>query len=483
MENHELKIIPDLSESFSLSSDNLTYTFKLRKNVHFHNGREMKASDVVYSLKRLMSPTSKRADLMFPFVKGSETYYKSNKADEVTHDDPNLGIRAVDDYTVEIELGAPFAPFLHHLSTISCAVVPKEAAESKTSIFSRSPVGTGPFKLMEWASNQHLLFERNNDYFAGKPKLERLRFMIFKDRVLQLQNFMAGELDASVIPNGHVKTSEAAVGPENVLESDAMRTNYVGIGCPNGKFANKPDLTPFGTNKLLRQAMSYALDRDYLCTKLAEGRSIPAYGVLPPGMQGFNKNRKPMVKDLDKARALMTQAGYPGGKGLPPISMLYRNDEDTKNVCQAIQHDFKEIGIRVELNPLEWSRFLENVENEPQAMFYLGWVADYPDPDNFLFVLFNSKQWGSAGNHTWYSNKEVDALTQQARQVADMSERAKIYARAEDIILDEAPWICTVHLVNKVLLRKEIKGIRERVTPLDTGTEFPQVDFKDVEIE
>ncbi len=483
-DNSKLEFRPDLAEALpTITNNNTLYTFKIRKNVHFHNGRELKASDFVYSFKRLLSPMSKRADLLMPFVKGSNAYYAANKVGDTMHDDPNLGIRATDDYTLVIELNEPFGPFMHHLSTSSCAVVPREAVEDKTHIFSRWPIGTGPFKIVEWASNQHLLFKRNDDYFGGKVKLEGLRFLIYKDRMLHLENFMAGELDAAIIPNGHVRSAEADVGSENVLQSDAMRTNYVGIGNPNGKFVNKPDLKPLGTNKLVRQAMSFALDRDYICTKIMEGRSIPAFGILPPGMDGFNKSRPQMKKDLVKARELMVQAGYPNGKGLPAISMLYRNDEDTKNICQAIQHDFEQIGIRVELQPQEWSRFLESVENEPQSMFYLGWVADYPDPDNFLYVLFNSKQWGSPGNHTWYSNKEVDELTEKARKLVDMTERAKLYSRVEDIIIDESPWICTVHLVNKVLLRKEIKGIRGHVTPLDTGTEFPQVEFKDVEIE
>ncbi len=229
--------------------------------------------------------------------------------------------------------------------------------------------------------------------------------------------------------------------------------------------------------------MNYALDREYLCKFVLEERGTPAKGVLPPGMPGFKEGRPGWKKDLAKARELLKQAGYPDGKGLPAMSMLLRNDEDTKNIAQAMVQDFDKVGIRIELQTLEWNRFLESVEKEPQPIFYLGWVADYPDPDNFLYVLFNSKQFGSPGNQTWYSNPEVDALTEKARKITDIAERAKLYERAEDIILDEAPWICTYHAVNKVLLRKEVKGIRENITPLDTGTEFPQIDFKDVDVE
>ena len=483
-EHRVLKPVPDLAESVEITNENRLYTFKLRKGVRFHNGREVKAADFVYSLKRLMSAMSKRADLMNPFVKGSKAYCEF-KSDDVVHDDSNLGIRAVDDYTLQIELDEPFAPFLQHLCTVSCAVVPREAAENKDVPLSRAPVGTGPFKLAEkdWVANQYLRLRRFDGYFAGKPKMEGVRFFIYKDKTLQIKRFMAGQLDACEIPNGQVKKSTEEAGEENVFTWPSARTNYIGIGMPNGPFKDKKDLSPFGTNKLLRQAMNYALDREYLCKTILEERGTPAIGVLPPGMPACKESRPGWKKDLVKARELMAQAGYPEGKGLAPITMLIRNDVDTKNIGQAMVNDFEKIGIRISLEAVDWNRFLEMVDKEPVPMFLLGWVADYPDPDNFLYVLFNAKQFNSAGNYMCYSNPEVDKLTEDARKLTDMSERAKLYERAEDIILDEAPWICTYHLISKVLLRKEVKGIRENATSLDTGTEYPQVEFMNVEVE
>src|SRR5262249_10536727 len=155
----------------------------------------------------------------------------------------------------------------------------------------------------------------------------------------------------------------------------------------------------------------------------------------------------------------------------------HRSDENTRKSAQVIAEDLGKIGITVELSAQEWNSFRSRVESTPQQAFMLGWVADYPDPDNFLYVLFNSKQWGLKGNDTWYSNAEVDALTEKARLLPEMKDRVPLYQRAEDIILDECPWVCTYHVVNEVLLSKKVKGIRENTTPLDTGTEFPQVDF------
>ena len=477
------KLIPtdDLAESHTVSPDGKLYTFKLRKGVLFHNGREMKASDAVYSLKRLLSPLSKRAELLEPFVKGAPEYVKAN-GDQVTHDDPNLGIRALDDYTLQIELEHPFGPFEQHLCTVSCAVIPKEAAEDPVNHLSRVPVGTGPFKLAknDWYANRQLILRRFDQYFGGKPKMEAIKFLIYKEHNLHLKLFMAGQLDAATIPQGHVKEAEADVGPENVLKHPNVRTNYIGFGMPSGKWKDKADLRPYGTNKLLRQAVSYAIDRENLCKKVLEGRAVPAIGVLPPGMPGCNESRPPMKKDVAKARELLRQAGYPDGQGLPPVTLLVRNDPDTKVISQAIQQDLKEVGFPIQLQAREWNRFLEETENEPAPMFLLGWVADYPDPDNFLYVLFNTKQFGSPGNTTFYSNPEVDRLTEEARRITDFGERTKLYQKAEDIILDEMPWVCTYHPLNEVLIRKEVKGIRENKTMLDTGTEYPMVEFRDV---
>ncbi|HLX63927.1 MAG TPA: ABC transporter substrate-binding protein [Planctomycetota bacterium] len=480
-EKGELKPGDDLAESHTITPDGKLYTFKLRKGVLFHNGREMKAADVVYSLKRLLSPLSKRADLLEPFVKGAPEYVKAN-GDRLMHDDPNLGIRALDDYTVQIELANPFGPFEQHLCTVSCAVVPKEAAEDPVNHLSRVPVGTGPFKLAkeDWYANRQLVLRRFDQYFGGKPKMEAIKFLIYKEHNLHLKLFMAGQLDAATIPQGHVKEAEADVGPENWIKYQNVRTNYIGFGMPSGKWKNKADLSPYGTNKLLRQAMSFAIDRENLCKNVLEGRAVPAIGVLPPGLPGCKESRPPMKKDLAKASELMKQAGYPNGEGLPPVTMLCRNDPDTKVISQAIQQDLKSAGFPVQLQFREWNRFLEETENEPAPMFLLGWVADYPDPDNFLYVLFNSKQWGSEGNTTFYSNPEVDRLTEEARHVTDFGERTKLYEKAEDIILDEMPWVCTYHPLNEVLIRKEVKGIRENKTMLDTGTEFPMVEFRDV---
>jgi len=474
---NELEPVPDLAESFSLSPDGKKYTFRLRKGVQFHNGREVKAQDAAYSLTRLLTIESKRPDWIKPFVVGSEERYASQTADSP------LGIRALDDYTLEIELGTPFTPFIQHLCTVNCAVVPQEAVEDKSKPFARNPIGTGAFKLVEWRNNEVLHFVRNDSYFKGKAKLDKIDFYILRDPNTRLEKFFGGELDASDIPYGRMKEALERAGEANVLTFNTFRTNYIGIGMPNGAFKDKTDVKPIGANKAVRQAMNYAIDREYLVNTVLEGRGTPACGVLPPGFPGFKDGRLGWPKNIDKAKELMKEAGHPNGEGLSPVTLLHRNDENTKKIAQAIEHDLSVIGVKLELQARDWNTFLEMTELEPRPLFLLGWVADYPDPDNFLYVLFHSAQAGSSGNHTWYSNPKVDELVAKARNLPEMKDRAPLYQQAESLILEDAPWICTYHVKNVVLLNEKVKGIRDHVTPLDTGTEFPQIDFVNVDIE
>lgn len=465
-----LKVVGDLAERFAVSPDGKTYTFELRGGVRFHNGREVKAKDAVYSLSRLLAQESKRPEWLKPMVEGSEERYRDPKTQV------RLGIEATGEYTLEIRLTAPFAPFIQHLCTSNCAIVPREAVERTEPSFARQPVGTGPFRMARWEAGQAVVLKRNEGYFRGAPKLSEVRFQVVRDPNTRLERFLADELDACDIPYGRMEEAVKRAGADQVLAYNTYRTNYLGFGFPNGEFKNEADLRPFGTNKLLRQALNLALDREHLCDRILEGRGIPAKSVLPPGMPGYVE-RSWLPKDLAKAKELLRQAGYPDGRGLAPLTLLHRNDPNTRRVMEAIAHDFEQLGVRIELQARDWSSFLEMVEVRPRPCFALGWVADYPDPDNFLHVLFHSSMFGQMGNHCWYSNPRVDELTARARAMVEMKDRAPLYQAAEDLILDECPWICTYHVRNVVLLSRKVKGLRERVTPLDTGTEFPQVEF------
>lgn len=472
----ELKIEADLAEALpEITDGGKVYTFKLRKGVKFHNGREMKAEDAVYSLTRLLEPNSERADWIKPFVKGSEARYKNGNANIP------IGITAIDDYTLKIELEKPFAPFIQHLCTVNCAVVPKEAADDKSKPLARNPVGTGPFKVVQWLDNNQILLARHDSYHHGKPKLAGIRYSILKETTVRMEKFFQGELDCSDIAIGKLKEARER-GKDAILQTMTFRTNYLGYGFPNGKFKDDPELQTYGKNKLLRQALNYAIDRDYLCNVVLEGKGVPAKSILPPGFPAY-KERPAYKKDLAKAKELLAQAGFPDGKNLPPLNVYCMNETDVKTIAQAIVADISATGINAQIVTRERNQFYKMVGDKPHQSFLLGWVADYLDPHNFLYVLFNTTTAGHAGNHTWYSSPEVDKLVEEARDLVKMEDRAPLYQKAEDIIMDEAPWIVTYHAVNIVLLNPKVKGIREKITSFDTGVEFSNVDFSFVDID
>jgi peptide/nickel transport system substrate-binding protein/oligopeptide transport system substrate-binding protein len=194
-----------------------------------------------------------------------------------------------------------------------------------------------------------------------------------------------------------------------------------------------------------------------------------------PGLKGWSY-------DPAKAKALLAEASYPEGAGLPVFALLYRNDPDIKKIVLAIHSDLEAVGIHAEMQALDWGAFLDKVGKDPPDLFYLGWIADYNDPDNFLYYLFDTRQFGSAGNETRYANVEVDRLLELARATMDQAARVRLYQQAERIIVGDCPWVIIENRVNYILLQPNVRGVKEQLTALDVGTGLSQVDFGFVDL-
>ena len=465
---------PDLAEAVpAWNAADKSYTFKLRRGVRFHNGREVQAADVKYSWERLLDPNvSERLQILEPVVGAREKIDRKSAA--------ATGIEVLDDYTVRVRLTGPSPTFLFEIGMVNAAIVPREAveaAEQAGGSFSRQPVGTGPFKLVEWKENSRLVLERNDEYFKGKPRLERVVYEVIPDPQTRLDHFTRGGFEVCEIPFGRLKgLSEAH--PEWISRNPTFRTNYLGIAMhrpgPDGK--NAPT-APLGTSHKLRQALNHALNRQYICDTILEKRGRPAYSILPPGMLAHDPELHAWSYDPAQARALLAEAGYPGGQGLPVFTLLYRNDADQKKIILAVHSDLAAVGIKAELQALDWGTFLDRVGNDPPDLFYLGWVADYNDPDNFLYYLFHTRNWGRPGNETRYSRPEVDTLLEKARASMDAAERVRLYRQAERIIVDDCSWVIIENRVNVILLQPYVRGVKEQLTSLDVGSGLNQVDF------
>lgn len=475
----DMRPAPDLAEAVpEWDPAANSYTFKLRQGVKFHNGREVKAGDVKYSWERLLDPEiSERLQILEPIV---------GARDKIEHQAAEArGIEVLDDYTVRITLTGPSPTFLCEIGMVNASIVPREAveaAERSGSSFGRRPVGTGPFTLVKWRENSWLELARHDDYFKGKPKLDRIVLEIIPDPQTRLDHFTRGGFEVCDIPFGRLKNLRED-HPEWIAQNPTFRTNYLGIAIqrPDANGKNAPT-QPLGSNPRLRQAINHAINRQYITDVILEGRGRPTYSILPPGMMGYDPGLKAWSYDPAKAKALLVEAGYPAGAGLPVFALLYRNDPDIKKIILAIHSDLEAVGIHAELQALDWGAFLDKVGKDPPDLFYLGWVADYNDPDNFLYYLFDTRQFGSAGNETRYANAKVDELLEQARATLDQAQRLRLYQQAERIIVGDCPWVILENRINYILLRPNVRGVKEQLTALDVGTGLSQVDFGFVDI-
>ena len=477
--DRDLQPVPDLAESWTWSDVDRSYTFKLRRGVRFHNGRELKAADVKYSWERLLDPALSRYMQILELVEGAQD--KINSTGRVA-DTP--GLQALDDYTFKVRLIQPSPTFLFLVGMLNAAVIPREAveeAERAGSTFGRRPIGTGPFRFVAWHENTRLVLERNPDYFRGLVKLDGVVFKIVPSPRMRLEKFFRGEFDVSDIPYLELPRLESE-HPDLLVRKPYLRTSYLAMTMnrpgPDGKSL---PTQPLGANLKLRQAINCAINRAHVSGTILAGRSRPAWSILPPGMPGHDPELRAWHYDLERARRLLAEAGYPQGVGLRALTFLYKADPDVKKIVLAIHHDLTELGLNVELQGLDWAAYLDRIDKNPPDLFLLSWVADFNDPDNFLYFLFHTRQWGD-NNHVRYSRREVDQLLDRGRATLDQAERIGLYRQAERLILDDCPWAILENRTNVLLLQPWVKGVRERLTAMDSGPGLNYVDFAEIEV-
>ncbi|MCX7829078.1 MAG: ABC transporter substrate-binding protein [Thermanaerothrix sp.] len=452
------KILPGLAESWSINKDATVFTFKLRKGVKFHKvsegkptlnkGREVKAEDVKYSFERLVRLKSPRAYFVEQ-IKGYKAF-SEGKAKEWE------GIKVIDPYTVQFTLDYPFAPFLSVLAYSAFSVVPKEDAEKWGKDFNFHPVGTGPFVLKEWKHDQNFVVERNKDYWGKDaqgnrlPYLDRIEFRVVPDDSVAWLEFQKGNIDILPdVPDEYYKECLAKYAPKKLFQQRPwVGTYYIGMNM------SKP---PFKDNQKLRQALNYAIDRDAINKLVINGRYLVNKGVLPPGMPGYNPNLKGYKYDPAKAKKLLAEAGYPNGL---EVELQFNNNQRHKSVCEAVQAQLSQIGVNVKLKELDWGVHLDTCDRGETQMFRMGWVVDYMDPDNFLFVNLHSSNFGSKGNYAFYKNPKVDKLLEEARSNPNWDQRMKLYRQAEQMIVDDAPWIFLFAYTTSLVHQDDVKNVK-----------------------
>ncbi len=425
-------LVPDLAESYEVAPDGLSYTFKLRQGVKFHNGRELTAEDVKWSIERAVQPeTQSPGQGFFNMIQGFEDV-TAGKAKELS------GIEALDPYTVRFTLSRPDATFLHVMALNFGFAVPKEEVEKYGQDFGKHPVGTGAYKMTEWTLGQRVVYERNPDYYKqGLPKLDKITFEVGQEPLVALLRLERGEVDIlgdGIPPAKFLEVMNDPSLQQNVVKGGQLHTGYVTM---NVKIA------PFD-NKLVRQAVNHAINKERVI-KIINGRAVPANQPLPPAMPGYDKDYKGYAYDPAKAKALLAEAGFKDGFDTQLYAM---NTDPNPRIAQAIQQDLAEVGIRAELKTLAQANVIAAGGDEHGApMIWSGgmaWIADFPDPSDFYGPILGCAGAVPGGwNWSWYCNQELDKKAAAADAITDPAKADERLEAWRDIftqIMDDAPW-------------------------------------------
>ncbi|MBY5744954.1 ABC transporter substrate-binding protein [Rhizobium leguminosarum] len=425
--------VPSLAESFTVSPDGLTYTFKLHKSVKFSNGREVVASDVKYSIERAVDPKTQGPGAgFFGAIKGFE--------DETGGKTTTLsGIETPDDSTVIFNLSRPDATFLHVLAINFASVVPKEAVEAAAGDFGKKPVGSGTFILKDWTIGQQLVFERNKDYFVkGVPYIDSFKVEVGQEPLVALLRLQKGEVDIAgdgIPPAKFLEIKNSADGAQMIVDGEQLHTGYITL---NTK------VKPFDNVKV-RQALNMAINKERI-TRILNGRATAANQPLPPLMPGYDKSFTGYAYDVAKAKALLAEAGYPDGFE----TVLYSTNTDPQpRIAQAIQQDLAAVGVKAEVRALAQANVISAGGTEGEApMIWSGgmaWIADFPDPSNFYGPILGCAGAVPGGwNWSWYCNADLDKRAVAADSMSDpakAAERTAAWGKIFTDIMADAPWI------------------------------------------
>ncbi len=425
------ELVPDLAESYDISPDGLTYTFKLRDGIKFHNGRAVSAADIKYSIERAVNPATQSPGAgYFGAIAGFDDLV-GGKASELS------GIAAPDDKTVVFTLSRPDATFLHVMGINFGSAVPKEEVEKYGADFGKHPVGTGAFKLKEWTLGQRLVFEKNVDYHhKGVPFLDTVTFEFGQEPTVALLRLQKGEVDVlgdGIPPAQFVEVRDDPANKDLIIEGGQLHTGYVAIS------AKIPPLD----NVKVRQAINMAINKDRI-VRIINNRAVPANQPLPPTMPGYDKNYTGYPFDPEGAKKLLAEASVADGFATELYAM---NTDPNPRIAQAIQQDLAAVGIKAEIKALSQAEVIAAGGDGTAPMIWSGgmaWIADFPDPSNFYGAVLGCAGAVPGGwNWSKYCNEALDARAVEADSMADPAKAAERQEKWRSIFIDvmaDAPW-------------------------------------------
>ena len=432
-----LQVVPDLASSWDVDETGTVYTFYLRPEARFHNGQPVTAEDIVYSIDRACDPergSVQRAQSYLDDIVGAMERTQG-KAKEIA------GLEIVDDHTVQMTIDAPKPYFLAKLTYPTSYVVNKENVTGTRGKWTAHPIGTGPFTMVENGQTEMVL-GAFDDYYRGRPKLDTL---VFTYRGQAVNLYERGELDVIEIGSDYI---DRVLDPSDPLYQDLRIVSqadvwYIGFNTT---------MPPFD-DRNVRRAFAFATNKKAIAEIAYKKMVLPANGILPPGMPAYNPQLEGLDYDPQRAIDAMVESEYGDVSELPPITLTVTG-ADTGEMLAAMYQEV--LGVEIEVQVVEWGPFLTALDAQQLQMFSLGWIADYPDPQNFLDMLFHT---ASAYNHGAYSNAEVDELVEQARVEQDVEKRMELYQQAEQLLVQDAPWIPLYHSGGYFLVKPYVQGL------------------------
>ena len=419
--DENMHIVPGLATSWE-HLDDLTTLFYLREGVRFHNGEELKASDVKFSLDRMInSPT---------------VAHIINAVDRV---------EVVDDYSVKIITKEPFGPLLYHLTHAAASIVNEKAVVEAGQNYGQHPVGTGPYQFVDWTVGDRVTMKAFDDYFGGKQAIENLVFRNIVEGTNRAIALETGEAD--IVYDIEPIDKQTILDKDDLVlvEEESLQTAYFGFNMRKAPFDRKE----------VRQAIAYAINAQDMIDAVEMGAGRPANSPIGPKVFGYNPEAKLYEQDYEKARELLARAGYPEGFR----STIWTNDNPIRvQLAQVIQAQLRQIGIEIAIEVVEWGAFLDGTSRGDHEMFILGWVTVTGDADYGLYALFNSATHGSAGNRSFIENPRIDELLNNARQSTDPEERMALYGELQAIIQEEVPHVSLYTQFQNVGMKSHLQG-------------------------
>ncbi|MCM3006996.1 ABC transporter substrate-binding protein [Priestia koreensis] len=435
-------LTPGLATEWSTSDDGLVQTLKLREGIKFQDGSDFNAEAVVFNFNRWKAGNKEQF-----------YYYNSQFGDVIE------SVTAKDATTVEFKLKHPLAPFFKNLGMGAFAISSPEAIKKYGDKYMKNPVGTGPYKFVEWKENDRITIEKNKDYWVkDEPKLEKVIFTVIPENSARLNALKTGEVDLIDGVNYSDVPSVKSDSNLQVITRPSLNVAYLGLTSTRGPLKDKK----------VRQALNYAVNKKELIEGFYAGEAKPAVNPMPPVVEGYNDELKDYDFDLDKAKKLLEEAGYKDGFSIElwamPVARPYM--PDGQKIAEALQANFEKIGVKAKIVTYEWATYLEKARKGEADTFLLGWTGDNGDADNFLYVLLDQDSIGS-NNYTYYKNPKVHDLLIQAQTEVDQAKRNELYKQAQAIIKDDAPWIPLVYSNPALAAKANLEGFHPHPTGSD----------------